>query len=141
MNREVLYEQMKSELNELYGDVAPEKRINWLADSLCDVILDEMVGLYEVSACVIEFEETLTRECDSKYYEIFKFVLDKLPENKATAGRLVSFFIKDNRDFAVFEKLMNDYKNILSDEQYQKVVETAREVFDEETLSLYGLFD
>lgn len=141
MNREMLYEQMKSELNELYGDVAPEKRIDWLVDSLCDVIMDDGIGLIDVSACVIEFEETLTREYESKYYDVFEFILDKLPKSKINADRLASFFIEDNRDFAFFEKLMDDFSKFLSDEQYQKVVKTAREVFDEETLSPYNLDD
>ena len=132
-----LYEKLKKELRNIYGSIPSESHLNWLTESLSEVITDESLDLDEIVFSIDEFEETLPID-DSQFFYVLSMILDYLPFTQRSANRLYTFFMDSINDPNVYLRLISDYSDFLSDEQLKALYEAGK-MFDK-SIAFDGIF-
>lgn len=134
MNENV-FEPIKEELCDLYGKAASLDSIDNLAKELTDVVLDDSIGLDDISSIIETFEFELKTLEYSKVFDVTSTIIDLIPVTKAGTIKLYNFFMDNVDDLNALVKLLNECKEFLSPEQYRSLREKAKGCFDKQKLN------
>lgn len=138
MNKEKKIKEINEILISLYECKMSEQTLNEFSNDLYESVFVGQYDFDDIPAIVFEYETNANIE-DSEWYYIFGSVIDLLDNNEVTAKRLYNSFMNEFECLDTFVKLVNENAEYLSKEQLLKVKGKGFELFDKETLELYGI--
>ena len=127
-------------LKNIYNDCnINERTLKEFAEELADYIFLDEYELNEIFIMTSNFESNMREKGVeinySKEFYVFSSIVDCLEHNEMNAKRVFNSFI-DYNDLNLFFDLMTDYREFLTKEEIDEIIEIAKSTFD--PTFLYG---